>query len=207
LAAGKYRIFLTRGRFDTIREAHNIGAEVWVVLRRDAAWYRALDEMETQAWKLQQLIDGEAEDLGALVASTFNTSGRFYRPIEPGNLAAFGDRMNPVYTTGQDVPLTWSILSERVGPYWDLAEPSWTDDLPDTVLEFWTTGGVLKETVEIALAPAGTAAGEGVIDAYTLGNADLVSWFGAEVSFDVRAYHRRNGFRSARYVSLRVTKI
>jgi hypothetical protein len=32
LGAGKYRLFLVRERFDTAREAHNIGAEVWVVL-------------------------------------------------------------------------------------------------------------------------------------------------------------------------------
>jgi hypothetical protein len=30
LSAGKYRIFLVRERFDTLRAAHNINAEVWV---------------------------------------------------------------------------------------------------------------------------------------------------------------------------------
>jgi hypothetical protein len=207
LSAGKYRLYLVRGRFDTARVLHAIGDEVWVVRKADLVLASGMDEMVTQGWKLQQMIDGELEDLGGLIASTFDTTGRFYRPIEPGNLAAFGDGVNPTYTTGQDVPLTWTVRSERAAGYWDLLEPGWAEELPDTVLEFWTVGGgaALVKTVEITLAPAGSFIE--AIDHYEVANGDLVAWLGGEVDFEARAYHRRNGFRSARYRSLVVRKV
>jgi hypothetical protein len=202
LAIGKYRIFLVRELFDTVRAAHNINAEVWVFRLDSAAFFPAMDQLATQTFKLQQVLDRAPEDLGGVTAVATTTTQRFWRPIEPRNLAAFGDKVNPTYTTGQDVPLSWTVRDLQQDGYWEGWEGGQTIDGPDTALEFYTTGGVLKQTVEVLFDNAVSPA-----SAYTLTNANLVSWFGSEVSFDVRAYHRRNGFRSTRYASLRVSKI
>lgn len=202
LAAGKYRIFLVRERFDTVRAAHLINAEVWVFRLDSAPFFEANNELTTQTFKLQQVIERAPEDLAGVTAVATTTTQRFWRPIEPANLAAFGDKTNPTYTTGQDVPLSWTVRDLQQDGYWDGWEGGQTIDGPDAVLEFWTTGGVLKQTVEVVFDNSVAAA-----SAYTLTNANLVSWIGSETSFDVRAYHRRNGFRSTRYASLRVTKI
>jgi hypothetical protein len=208
LAAGKYRIYLARARYDTVKAAHNIGAVVWVFYRKLAAFFPAENTIQTQTWKMQQIIDRVAEDLGTVTAVTLTTVGRFWRPLEPGALAAFGNAVNPTYTTGQDIPLTWAVRNERKARYWDEASldggAEWTEDVPDTVLEVWQ-GGVLKHTVEIALAPAGSFID--AIDSYLILNANLVAWLGAELTFDVRAYGRRDGYRSTRYVALTVTKV
>jgi hypothetical protein len=100
------------------------------------------------------------------------------------------------------VPVSWTVRDLQQDGYWDGWEGGQTIDGPDAVIEFWTTGGVLKKSVEVLFDNVVAAA-----SSYTLTNANLVAAFGSEVTFDVRAYHRRNGFRSTRYVSLRVTKI
>lgn len=207
LAAGKYRIYLARGRYDTIAEEHLQGSEVWIVRRSEAAFFPAKNEMQTQTWKFQRVIDGDLEDFGAVTAASLTTTGRYWRPLEPAELEAFGNGVNPTYATGQDVPLTWALRNERAGQHWDALETGWTEDLPDTALEFWTVGGgaALAHTLEIALAPFGSFIE--AIDNYVVANADLVGWLGGEVTFEVRAYGRRDGFRSTRYASLTVTKV
>jgi hypothetical protein len=207
LAAAKYRLFLVRGRFDTVREAHAIGDHVWVARRRDMTFFDALDEMEQQSWKLQRMLGVELEDLAGVAASVVNTNGRFWRPLEPANVRVFGDKTNPTYSTGQDVLIEWDVRCERMAGYWEMLTPGWSEDLPDTVLEFWTVGGgaALMHTLDMAVAPAGSFIGPlGVIEVL---NANLVAWLGAEVSFEVRAYHRRDGFRSTRYSRVVVTKV
>lgn len=208
LAAGKYRIFLARGRYDTIAEAHAQGEEVWIFRRREGAFFPAANEIETQTWKFQQAtLDGDVEDLGLVTAAALTTTGRYWRPLEPSGLAAFGNGVNPTYAPGEDVPLTWDLRVERAGKHWTALETGWTEALPDTILEFWTVGGgaALMHTVEIAVAPFGSFIE--AIDNYGVANADLVAWLGGEVTFQVRAYARRDGYRSTRYASLTVTKV
>lgn len=202
LAEGKYRFYLVRGRFDTAREAHAIGAQVFVFRMSDAPLFFGQNDIEEQAMKLQQVVSGGPEDLAGVAEIETVTTQRWWRPLEPKNLRAFGDGMNPVYSTGQDVPIAWTITSERMEGFWEVWEKGWKEELPDTVLEIWTVGGVKVGEVEILFDNEIAPASE-----YLLDNADLAAWLGGEVSFDVRAYARRNGYRSTRYASLRVTKI
>lgn len=204
LAAGKYRLHLVRERFDTVRAAHAIGAEVWIFKRTQAALFKAWDELETQTFKLQQAVAGELEDIAGVTPVALTTSGRFWRPLEPRGLTANGDCHAPVYSTGADVALTWAIRSERMAGFWEVWEGGWTEDLADTVLEFWTIGGV-EPAGSVYITPDRDSAAP--MNSYVLTNANLAAWLGAEVTFEVRAYARRDGYRSTRYSSLVVTKI
>jgi hypothetical protein len=107
------------------------------------------------------------------------------RPLPPQNLQVFNDGVNPTYTTGQDLPIRWSIVAES------------DNLLPTTILEFRTTGDLLKLAVEV---------GEGV-DNYTLTNAVLAAAFLGEPTIKIYAYHRRAGLTSASWVQLTVTKV
>lgn len=205
LAAGKYRFKTIRGLWDTKAAAHVVGDGVFVFRLRNAPLFPAENAMATQAYKVQEIVRGSLGSLSG--ALNLTTSHRWERPLEPQNLAAFGDVANPTYSSGQDIPLTWSVTNKKRVGFWEVWDDGWLEDSPETVLEFWTTAGTMVATIEIAPNFGDESDSSPAGNSYTVANASLVSWFGSQVTFDVRAYHRLNGYRSARYDLLRVTKI
>lgn len=201
LAAGKYRIYLIRGRYDTRSATHNINAEVWITRRTSVAAFHANSSEATQTYKLQPFSPLSAVDLADVTALALTTTHRWQRPLAPVNLRAGGDRAHPAYSTGQNVGLAWTQTHEARERFWFNATSGsgWGNfgaTPPATVIEFRTTGGVLKQTIEVA---AGTSS-------YTLTNANLVSWYGSEQDLVVRAWHFRGGFRSTDYTELTILK-
>lgn len=205
VSAGRYRFKTIRGRFDTVAESHALGNYVYLFRLQEAPLFPGLMEMSTQGYKVQELVRGALGNMGLELSVT--TSRRWERPVEPQNLAAFADAANPTYTTGQDVPLTWSVANKKRVGFWEIWQDGWTEDQPETILEFRTTGGILKQTVEIAANFGDESDDSPAGNSYTVLNTDLAAWFAGEVTFDIRAYHRMNGYRSIRFDSLRVTKI
>lgn len=182
LAAGKYRVFGLRARFDTRRQAHNTGAEVWIIERRalnrlrDAAvfQYLARPNFKLQPWALGQRLDlADATPVEATITN------RAAKPLAPLNLRCFEDGHSPTYTTGEDLELAWDVASEKRGGFWSLWDNPVATGLPYTILEFYTTGGVLKRTVS-------TSAGA---SSYTYDNTTLQADFGGEPDILVRATH------------------
>lgn len=201
LDPGKYRLHAIRGRYDTRPRYHAADDEVWIVHRNSVAAFPANNLEATQTYKLQPFSPLGTVDLASVTARSLTTTHRWQRPLAPTNLRAGSDRAHPAYTTGQNVALEWTQTHEARAQFWfsAAAGSGWGDydtDMPATVLEFRTTGGVLKQTVEVA---AGT-------DGYTLTNANLVSWYGGEVDLVVRAWHLRGGFRSADHTELKIIK-
>lgn len=185
LAAGKYRVHGVRARYDTRRQAHSIGAEVWLIervklqqLHDDQVFYFP----GQPNFKLQPRSIGAWLDLADATPLDFAITNRAQKPLAPLNLAHASDGSNPHYTTGQDLVLTWNNSAAQRGGFWSLWGRPVTVDLPYTRLEFYTTGGVLKQAVE-------TAAGA---ETHTYTNAALLAAFGTEQDVVVRAYGRHS---------------
>ena len=106
-------------------------------------------------------------------------------PPPPTNLRVFSMNFNAFYTTGQDIPVRWTVTRDLLVT------------LSSTVLEFRTVADVLKLTVTVAAG----------LDTYTLANSVLVSQFGEEpTAFLVRAYAKRDGSLSTSYQEIKVNK-
>lgn len=181
LAAGKYRIFGLRGRYDTRRQAHAIGAAVFIIARADLNRLSdaSLFSYSTRCvFKLQPIVFGKALDLSQVTPISYTITGRAARAFAPLNLRVFGDGVNPAYTNGQDLAITWNNCSERRGSFWGLWGHPVTSPLPYTIIEFRTVAGDLKATVT-------TAAGAASV---TFTNAQIVAAFGAQTDVVIRAY-------------------
>ena len=112
----------------------------------------------------------------------------------PANLRVFGDGWSPAYSTGQDIVAQWDTTSDLrcLNPAAQTLSPS----AERTVLVITTTGGVELAEVEVngATGPA------------TISNATLIAALGAEVTFKLRAYAERGGFRSLDFDEVTVFK-
>lgn len=196
VAAGQYRLYGIRGRFDTRRAAHST-SDVVRILRRSAhePWRRTGSEGD-EVYKLQPSVLGQTLSLASASEVTASLDQRALRPLAPLNLMS-GGRRDPVYRTGEDVTLGWDTTSEQLPGFWSIWDGGWSTDLPSTVIRILTTGDVLKQEIEVV---AGT-------ETYTATNANLTSWLGSEVSFKARAYHKRNGLLSTIYEQITVTKV
>ncbi len=181
IAAGKYRVFGIRARYDSRRQAHAIGAQVFIMLRSD---FNKLSDQNLFyysarcVFKLQPVVFGKTLDLSQVTPVTCTISGRAARALAPLNLRVSGDGANPTYTAGQGLPITWSLCSEKRGSFWGLWGHPVATNLPYVILEFRTLAGDLKTTVT-------TAAGATSI---TFTNAQLIAAFGSETDVLVRAY-------------------
>lgn len=182
VGAGQYRVYGIRGRYDTRPQAHSTGAEAWLIERARLGQLTdaTFTYLATINLKLQPSRLGNALDLADATAVELTLGNRVAKPLAPLNLAHAGDGHIPFYTTGQDLTLTWDLASAERGGFWSLWGNPVAAGLPYVVLKFYTTAGVLKETVETAAAA----------ESHTYTNAALVSAFGSEQSVVVRAYAR-----------------
>ncbi|MCA1995921.1 MAG: phage tail protein [Armatimonadetes bacterium] len=194
-APGRYTISIMRGQVGTRRGGHSAGAAVWCVQlgqQELAVWeapksYKAVN-LKVQAHLLQREVP-----LADITPTSLSITRRGLRPLGPANLTARGDGVAPTWTGSESITFTWTLTSD------DRAETDPTVNLTSRaercILEFWA-GGVLKKTWTVDEDPPRTAS-----------NADLLEWLGGAVTFTVRAYLARGGYRSVDYDEITVTKV
>lgn len=102
--------------------------------------------------------------------------------------------MNPTYGTGANVIISWTLTSEER----DGSDPTvdLTSRADQCVLELWV-GAVLKKTLYLSKT----------VSPYTITSANLVAYLGSQVTFTVRSYLARGGYRSLDYDTITVTRI
>jgi hypothetical protein len=150
----------------------------------------------TRYYKVQTYFNSAALDIADAAQTTHLDRGRNLRPIEPQNLRVNGDLTGAIWTTGDDITVTWSNTS-RARTVFGLefgAAPA--TDLTAVVLEYWNAAGTaMLATTEAS--PTGESS--------TVANA----WLAANVNacFQLRIYGRRNSWLSLLYNSVAVVKV
>lgn len=195
LAAGRYRLWTIRARYDTKRRAHPANTEAWVVLRDDLAMRSEDMTPPDKTFKLQPFLLQSEFDLAQVDPVTITLQKRAYRPLAPLNLRVAGDGCNPTYGSGADIVANWDRSAKRSSQ--DPVTQALAPDIDGTALEVLTTGDVLKGTFEFS----------GGSGSRTITNAQLVAALGGETDFKLRAYFVRSGYRSLNYDEVTVRKI
>ena len=195
IAAGRYRLWAIRARYDTKRETHAADAEVWVALRDDLAMRSDDMSPPDKTFKLQPFLLQSEFDLALVDPISITLQKRAYRPLAPLNLRVAGDGCNPTYATGADIVADWDKAANRSSE--DPVTKVLSPDIDKTVLEVLTTGDVLKGTFEFS----------GGSGPRTITNAQLVAALGSETDFKLRAWFVRSGLRSLNYDEVTVRKI
>jgi hypothetical protein len=192
---GRYRLRVIRARYDTKRQAHPTGAEVWVALREDLPMQPEEMSPPDKAFKLQPFLLQSEFDLALVDPLTITLQRRAYLPLAPLNLRVFSDGHNPTYETGSDIVVDWDQSASRssADPVTKVLSP----DIDKTVLEILTTGNVLVGTFEFS----------GGSGPWTLTNAQLVAALGSETDFKLRAWFVRSGLGSLNHDEVTVRKV
>lgn len=195
MAAGHYRLWTIRARYDTRRKTHPANAEVWVVLRDELGTRSEDMSPPDKTFKFQPFLPQSEFDLAEVDPVTITLQKRGYRPLAPLNLCVAGDGYNPTYSPGADIVADWDKAANRSTeePVTEALSP----DIDKTVLEVLTTGDVLKGTFEFS----------GGSGPKTITNAQLVYVLGGETDFKLRAYFVRSGYRSLNYDEVTVRKV
>jgi hypothetical protein len=195
IAAGRYRLWTIRARYDTKRQTHPADSEVWVVLREDLAMRSDDMSPPNKTFKLQPFLLQSEFDLAEVDATSITLQKRAFRPLAPLNLRVAGDGYNPTYVTGGDIVADWDKSWHRSSE--DTVTKVLSTDIDKTALEVLTTGDVLKGTFEFS----------GGTGPKTITNAQLVAALGSETDFKLRAYFVRSGYRSLNYDEVTVRKV
>ncbi len=195
----RYTVSVLRGQKGTLRGDHAVGAEVWLV---QLAAGQQLTEItfsgryqpgDRVTFKVQTHLLQRELGLSDAPEIPYLFTRRAGRPLGPENLQAQGDGVAPTYRSGDAITLTWTLTSEdrtEVEP--TVAVLSTADQC---VLELWA-GGVLKGTLYADERPP-----------YTIPNAVLIARLGAEITFTLRAYLSRAGYRSLDFDEITVSRI
>lgn len=206
IAAGRYRVYGIRGRFDSRPVEHASGTPVWIVPdahEADTWWLKRVGGAPNTGsgvqYKLQPRFLGTLEDLADCPPINHTVDARCLKPRAPRNLAAAGDGRHPTYSTGEDIALTWDLTVPTGLPY---RQPFWaafaeevvSGYLPQVRIEVYTTGGTLKNTYNLARG----------LEAWTYTNAALIADFGTEQDVVFRIYGREGGWVSLFYDELTV---
>jgi hypothetical protein len=195
IAAGRYRLWTIRARYDTKRQSHAADAEVWVALREDLAMRLDVLDPADKTFKLQPFLLQSEFDLAEADPVSITLQKRACRPLAPLNLRVAGDGYNPTYGTGADIVADWDQSWYRSSE--DPVTKALAPEIDQTVLEVWTMGGVLAGTFEFA----------GGAGPRTITNAQLLAALGSETDFRLRAYFVRSGYRSLNYDEVIMRKI
>ncbi|MCL4181222.1 MAG: hypothetical protein KJ072_26195 [Verrucomicrobia bacterium] len=195
IAAGRYRLWAIRARFDTKRQTHPAATEVWVALRDDLAMRSDDMSPPDKAFKLQPFLLQSEFDLALVDPQEITLQKRAYRPLVPLNLRVAGDGYNPTYATGADIVADWDRAANRSSE--DPVSKVLNSDIDQTVLEVLTTGDVLQGTFEFS----------GGTGPRTITNAQLVATLGSETDFKLRAWFVRSGYRSLSFDEVTVRKV
>jgi hypothetical protein len=192
---GRYRLRVIRARYDTRRQTHPVGAEIWVALREDLPMQPEEMSPPDKAFKLQPFLQQSEYDIALVDPLTITLQGRAFRPLAPLNLRVFGDSYNPTYATGADIVVDWDQAASRSSA--DPVTRELNPEIDQTVLEVLTTDDVLKGTFEFS-------GGNGP---QTITNAQLIAALGSETDFKLRAWFVRSGYRSLNYDEVSVRKV
>jgi hypothetical protein len=192
---GRYQVTAVRGQWGTIDAAHDAWStsgvqSVCAMFSSDTLARVGLPApFAEEKFLLQPALAGRRADITTLTPISINVAVNDTPP--PQNLRAFDDRLNPAYTTGQNIPFAWDLTA---------FDPEFTlvTELTCAELEIYDAAGT---TLMTTIFP-----GLGV-QTYLWTNVDLVTVLGSETDFHVRAYQSVNGVRSATYATLFVRKI
>ena len=159
VGAGHYRLSVVRARYDTKRQAHPVGEEVFVIRRVDLPHFLA--SRSPVNYKLQPFILQHELDLASATAIPVTLQYRVRRPLAPINLRVNGDGRTPTYATGAGVSVNW----DRTDPRRTVQGPTavLVPAIDRTVVQLLTVGGVLKET--FTFAPTGVPESAGPVAA------------------------------------------
>lgn len=206
VAAGKYRVYAFRAQVGTIKETHAIGAGMHIINSSRLPYFSVDSALESITVKIQPYIgQGSRIDLSLVDPVTLSITGVWKRPQRPQNITAKGSTATDVstYNTTDDIVIAWSpggVVS--AANFWALFEGGEVANDFETCLEFRDSLDVLRETLTYAAG----------ITSALIDNADLQDMFlsggspSEPASFTLRAYHRRDGFKSQYYASITVTK-
>lgn len=192
---GKYAVTVVRAQWSTTGVAHDgwnsSGVQsVCALFNSDELAKVDVDSaFATERFLLQPAIAGRRADITTLTPIEIDLSVNPTSP--PANLRVFGDRLNPNYTTGQDIVVAWDAT---------VIDPDRSDLVARTAtdLEFYdATGVTLKATIHVGAT----------LLTYTWTNAALVTALGSETNFHIRAYQLLDGARSSTYVTIQVLKV
>jgi hypothetical protein len=186
VAADTYRVYVIRNRYGSARQEHFAHSKVWLVERAALTAYIESGANNPQTFKLQPFVMSAGLDLADAAPLIHQLSYAGLMPWAPLNLRAFG-LLDPVYQTGQNVPVTWSDVTPDPTGF----------DVPDVWMEISSGFGVVVHSETIA----------GGVEQRLITTAEITSWLGAEVTFAIRLYHIRNGYKSRDHIDLTVTKI
>jgi hypothetical protein len=172
IAAGRYRLWTIRARYDTKRQTHAEGAQAWVGFREDLAMRPDNMSPPEKVFKLQPFFLQSELDLADVDPVYLTLGKRAYRPLAPLNLRVAGDGVNPTYGAGDDIVIDWDKAANRSSedPVTKVISP----DIDRTSLEVLTTGDVLKSTFDFS----------GGTGRKTITNAQLVAALGSETDFN-----------------------
>ncbi len=196
VASGRWTFRVARAQYDTLREDHAEGDEVWLTREDPTAVFTQVvpDIPTTNAFKAQPFVMGNAVELVACPTFELDHVRRAYAPLAPTNATVNDEGVNPTYGTGDDIDVDWTETSE-----------SWVDDpevdvgsrADSTIIQILDALDVVVDEITVA----------GVAGTYTIPNADLVTALGSETDFSVRVFYSLAGVRSINYSGVRVTKV
>jgi len=190
---------IIRARFDTVRAAYGIGAPAYIIQWDSIEKFKDLLLQPGKALYVKvQPIAGESIGLADLEPINRTLKGKGIAPMNPANLRT--ENMRDVFATGADIPLKWSYRSTAL-PKTGAGMQGAGDPVGQSavqgefVLRFYTTGDVLKKELSGLL-----------LRTYTVDNADLVTWFGAEPAAFKVSVVNVNGGVSSDAITITVTR-
>lgn len=207
ISAGRYRVYAFRAQAGTIQESHASGAGIHLINVRNIPTFQVSGELDLITVKFQPYVGkGRPIDLAEVTPIVLPITDLWARPPRPRDLTAIGDSLpgEGQYTAGDDIILAWSP-GQIVNPsgYFESIENGGVEATAETCLEFWDVALGLRDTVTVAAGSATTTISNAAFQ-----NIFLVGGAGSEpASCTIRAYHRKNGFKSQYYASATLTKV
>lgn len=196
VGTGVYTVTVVRGQWETTAVAHDgwttIGVQASVAMfNREELATVGIETapFPVESFLLQPAIAGRRADITTLVPIDIGLG--IVIPTPPYNLRAFGDRVNPEYSTGQDIPIAW--------------DPTQSDPRRSDLAFRTTTELRIYDATNTTLEATITVAAE--VESYTWTNAALITALGSETNFWIRAYQKLDGNYSATYALLKVRLI
>lgn len=200
LGGDQYRLDgLIRGRYDTVPLAHSAGASVYVFPNDDVLAVQ--DLLLAPGAGIYVKMVPTALSLDEVAPRFITLRGKGITPMDPLNVRVT-NQPAATYSTGGDVEVGWDFRTAE--PYVGADQQAYAAATTPAasaagsfVLEFLTTGDVLKRSVGLA----------GNVTSYTYTNATLVADFGLEPSaLHVRVRNVNGSFESDN-ATLTITKV
>lgn len=196
---------LLRGRYDTRKLNHPVGAQVYIFELDDLSPFQdlLLVPAEDLYVKSQPVGPSGLLPLSATSPHVAELVGKNVRPMAPGALRVVEPHLVDAYGTGQDVKLRWnyrsSLVPKTAAGLQSGGTPSATSPSPGPfTVEIRTTGGSLVASYPVAQTT-------GVVE-FDYANSQIIADLGSQVSFRARVYCTANGL-SSDYDEILVEKI